>query len=115
MAVSQQAKNQHLLWRAGFGVNAETVKNISAVSHHAFYKVLETASLSQPAYIDVADDTVKGLVLGFQQIADMQQMEKPGTKMDPTLAQYFGLTDHEEVITYFSCALYRKFMIQGGH
>ncbi|HEY2727993.1 MAG TPA: DUF1800 domain-containing protein, partial [Parafilimonas sp.] len=77
MAASQQAKNQHLLWRAGFGVNTETVKNIAAVSHNALYEVLETASLSKPDYIDVADDTVKGLVMGFQQVADMQQMEKP--------------------------------------
>jgi uncharacterized protein (DUF1800 family) len=80
MPVTQQQKNQHLLWRAGFGVNAETIKNIAAVSHHAFYKVLETASHAQPAYIDVADDTVKGLLMGFQQIADMQQMDKPGTQ-----------------------------------
>jgi len=75
MPASQQVKNQHLLWRAGFGVNAETVSNIAVVSHTALYKVLETASLSQAAYIDVANDTVKGLLMGFQQVADMQQMQ----------------------------------------
>ncbi len=80
MTVSQQQKNQHLLWRAGFGVNAETIKNIADVSSNSLYKVLETASLKQPVYIDVADSTVKGLVMGLQQAGEMQQMEKPDTQ-----------------------------------
>jgi uncharacterized protein (DUF1800 family) len=77
MAASQQAKNQHLLWRAGFGINAETIKDIALAPPEAFYAMLETASFSQPPYIDVANGTVKGLMMGIQQIADMQQMEKP--------------------------------------
>jgi uncharacterized protein (DUF1800 family) len=76
MAVTQQAKNQHLLWRAGFGINAETIKNIDVPTPSVLYTVLENASLAKPAYIDVADNTLKGLVIGVQQIADMQQMEK---------------------------------------
>src|SRR5678816_3155785 len=80
MAVSQQVKNQHLLWRAGFGINAKTVSNVSLVSHTALYKVLETASLSKPEYIDVANDTVKGLVMGTQQLDDMQQWQRPDNK-----------------------------------
>jgi uncharacterized protein (DUF1800 family) len=75
MAVSQQVKNQHLLWRAGFGINAESIHNISAVSHNSLYKVLETASLSQPKYFDVASDTLKGLMTGFQDTAQMQPMQ----------------------------------------
>ena len=43
MPVTQQQKNQHLLWRAGFGVNAETINNIDAVSHTALYKTLQTS------------------------------------------------------------------------
>lgn len=77
MPVTQQQKNQHLLWRAGFGINAETIHNIASVSHTALYKTLETASLSKPRYFDVANDTVKGLLMGFQQAVDMQQMQKP--------------------------------------
>lgn len=82
MSATQQRKNQHLLWRAGFGINTETINNIDVPDHKVLYTALENASLSQPNYIDVADNTIKGLVMGFQQAADMQQMEKPETKTD---------------------------------
>src|ERR1041385_7047055 len=77
MPPAQQIKNQHLLWRAGFGINAETVKDIATVPHQVLYGLLETAALPKPKYIDVADDTVKGLMMGIQQVADMQQADKP--------------------------------------
>ena len=80
MPVTQQQKNQHLLWRAGFGVNPETINNIDAVSHTALYKTLHIASKEKPQYIDVASSTVKGLVMGMQQAAEMQQMQKPDDK-----------------------------------
>jgi len=80
MAVSQQVKNQHLLWRAGFGINAETINNIASVSHGALYVVLETASIPQPKYFDVANDTVKGLAMGIQQVAEIQQPQMPDDK-----------------------------------
>ncbi|HVX28446.1 MAG TPA: hypothetical protein VHB70_19010, partial [Parafilimonas sp.] len=68
MSATQQQKNQHLLWRAGFGINTETIKNIDVPDHKVLYTALENASLPQPNYIDVADDTIKGLVMGFQQV-----------------------------------------------
>ena len=80
MPVTQQQKNQHLLWRAGFGVNAETISNIDDVSHTALYKTLQTASLAKPEYFDVADNRIKGLVMGMQQAAEMQQMQNPDDK-----------------------------------
>ncbi|HYK45661.1 MAG TPA: DUF1800 domain-containing protein [Parafilimonas sp.] len=79
MAASQQRKNQHLLWRAGFGVNTETVKDIAVAPPEVLYTMLETASSSRPAYIDVADNTLKGLMMGIQQVAELQQAEKPMT------------------------------------
>ncbi len=82
MSVSQQAKNQHLLWRAGFGINTETIKGIGTVPHKVLYTTLEIASEQQPDYIDVADNTLKGLVMGVQQAGEMQQMEKPDNKQE---------------------------------
>jgi uncharacterized protein (DUF1800 family) len=79
VAASQQRKNQHLLWRAGFGVNTETVKDIAIAPPEVLYTMLETASLPKPAYIDVADNTLKGLMMGIQQVAEMQQADKPKT------------------------------------
>ena len=70
MAASQQRKNQHLLWRAGFGVNTETVKDIAVAPPEVLYTMLETASLPKPAYLDVADNTLKGLMMGIQQVAE---------------------------------------------
>ena len=34
-----------------------------------------TKSWLEPKYFDVANDTVKGLLMGFQQVADMQQYQ----------------------------------------
>lgn len=81
MAATQQLKNQHLLWRAGFGVNVETIKNIAAVPSKILYTTLEQASALKPEYFDVASGTLKGLIMGVQQVADMQQMEKPDNKL----------------------------------
>ena len=72
--------HQHLLWRAGFGVDAKTISNISLASPGALYKVLETGSLSKPKYFDVANNTVKSLVMGTQQANDMQQRQRPENK-----------------------------------
>ncbi|MBS1744578.1 MAG: DUF1800 domain-containing protein [Bacteroidetes bacterium] len=73
MATTQQQKNQHLLWRAGFGVNTANTENLARVGHNAIYSVLELASATTPTYIDVADNAVKGLLMGIQQAVDLEK------------------------------------------
>lgn len=73
MAATQQQKNQHLLWRAGFGINTANSKNISQAKPEVIYTVLEIASSEIPNYIDVADNAVKGLLMGIQQAVDLQK------------------------------------------
>jgi uncharacterized protein (DUF1800 family) len=65
MALPAQIKNQHLLWRAGFGPAAESLSQMRKLQPKDFYKALEKASAGAPTRIDVADNAIKGLVMGL--------------------------------------------------
>lgn len=75
MSLSNQLKNQHLLWRAGFGPAAEQLGDLSNYSPKQFYKALVKASERKPEYIDVADDYLKGLMMGFEEVGRQQKKE----------------------------------------
>ncbi len=68
-----QLKNQHLLWRAGFGPAAEQLNDLSKTSPQKLYKALQKASSKKPDYLESADDYLKGL---FQGAADVGRMER---------------------------------------
>jgi len=67
MSLTNQVKNQHLLWRAGFGPAVEELSDLSKFSPKQLYKGLAKASDKKPEYIDVADDYLKGLMLGIEE------------------------------------------------
>lgn len=73
MGISNQQKNLHLLWRAGFGPAAEELQQITSASPTAYFKALVKASAKEPAYIDVADNALKGLFMGVGDIVRQQQ------------------------------------------
>ena len=75
MALNNLLKNQHLLWRAGFGPAVEQLGDLSHFTPQQFYKALIKASNKKPDYIDVADDYLKGLVMGIQEIGRQQKKE----------------------------------------
>jgi uncharacterized protein (DUF1800 family) len=75
MPLTNQIKNQHLMWRAGFGPAAEQLADLSEVSPKQLYKALQKASSKKPEYIDVADDFLKGLFAGIDE-AGRQQRRK---------------------------------------
>ena len=77
MAVSNQIKNQHLLWRAGFGPWNNTQAELSSIQTKNLYAVLEKKSEPKPEYIDVADDVIKGIVGGVKDIVMMNEELKP--------------------------------------
>jgi len=77
MPLTNQAKNQHLLWRAGFGPVVEELVELSKFSPNQFYKGLVKASDKKPEYIDVADDYLKGLMLGIEEVGRQQKKEMP--------------------------------------
>ena len=65
MNVTNQQKNQHLLWRAGFGPMTEEIGQLGSASQKSYVDALFKASSKQPTYIDVADNGLKGLTMGL--------------------------------------------------
>ena len=73
MVVTNQLKNQHLLWRAGFGPMAEELDQTTHASQKSYFQALAKASRKNPTYIDVADNYIKGLVMGIDEVGKQQQ------------------------------------------
>lgn len=73
--ISIQLKNQHLLWRAGFGPMAEDSTQLATASPKSFFKALQKASSKSPAYLEVADNMLKGLMMGVDDISKMQKKD----------------------------------------
>ncbi len=68
MTVTPQLKNQHLLWRAGFGPMAEEYHQLATASHKSYVNSLFKASAKGPEMIDVADNAIKGLIMGVKEV-----------------------------------------------
>lgn len=66
--VTNQLKNQHLLWRAGFGPIAQEFHQLPKASTTAYVEALFKASSKSPAYIDVASNALKGLMMGVDEV-----------------------------------------------
>ncbi len=75
MSLTNQMKNQHLMWRAGFGPAVEQLSDLSKYSPKQFYAALLKASGKKPDYIDVADDYLKGLWMGIEEVGRQQKKE----------------------------------------
>jgi uncharacterized protein (DUF1800 family) len=68
MPASVQLKNQHLLWRAGFGPAVEQWNNLSKFSPQKLYDALEKASRKEPTPLKVATNFMDGLMNGIDGI-----------------------------------------------
>jgi uncharacterized protein (DUF1800 family) len=77
MPLTNQLKNQHLMWRAGFGPSAEQLGDLSKYTPKQFYKALVKAAEKKPDYIDVADDYLKGVFMGIEEVGRQQKKELP--------------------------------------
>ncbi len=75
MALSNQLKNQHLLWRAGFGPAVEQLDELAFYSSDEIYKALVKASSKKPDYINVADNYLQGLMMGIDQVGRVQKKD----------------------------------------
>ncbi|OQP47022.1 hypothetical protein A4H97_05765 [Niastella yeongjuensis] len=76
MIVTPQLKNQHLLWRAGFGPMAEEYQQLATATHKSYVNALFKASAKGPEMIDVADNALKGLVMGIKEVSNGQKREQ---------------------------------------
>jgi uncharacterized protein (DUF1800 family) len=75
MAVSNRLKNQHLLWRAGFGPMAENAADLDKISPKELWNLVVKTSAKKPEKIEVAQNLVDGLYKGVQDVANMQKKE----------------------------------------
>ena len=75
MSISNRLKNQHLLWRAGFGPMAENAAALETISQKDLWKLLLKTSARKPEKINVAQNLVDGLFKGVQDIAKMGKQE----------------------------------------
>lgn len=75
MPAKNQLLNQHLMWRAGFGPAVEQLGDLSKYTPQQFYKALVKASGKKTEYIDVADDFLKGLMMGIEEVGRQQKKE----------------------------------------
>ncbi len=76
MSLTNQIKNQHLMWRAGFGPAVEQLGDLTKFSPKQFYKALVKASDKKPEYINVADDYLQGLYMGIEEAGRQQQRKE---------------------------------------
>lgn len=93
MAMHPSLKNQHLLWRAGFGPCAEELEQIRTASPKEYYKALEKASAANPTMIDVADNAVKGLVMGIEEAGAQQKRRE----LSPEQRRQFQKQSREDI------------------
>src|SRR5882757_7300033 len=75
MDLTNQRRNQHLFWRAGFGPMAEDLDALATHTQKSFTEALWKAADRPVAYLDVVDNALKGLVMGAGDAAAMQRKE----------------------------------------
>lgn len=73
MPLTIQQKNLHLLSRAGFGVDAKNIAALSSNSSKEVYTLIENSSKIKPNYLDVANNSIKGLLMGIGDVAKIQK------------------------------------------
>ena len=74
--ISLQLKNQHLMWRAGFGPAASQLEQLNTLAPAQLYKALQQAAAKKPVFIDATDDYLKGLFKGIQEEGMRQALAK---------------------------------------
>ena len=74
MPVSNQVKNQHLLWRSGFGPAVEQLNELSKYTPSQYYKAIIKASEKNPAYINVAGEDLINMYEGLMDAGKRSQL-----------------------------------------
>ncbi len=74
--LTKQAKNQHLLWRCGFGIAANEIIPSNSANTKELYSEIENRSSKEPEYFDVASNEFKDIFSGIKSVADIQDIQK---------------------------------------
>ncbi|HMU24939.1 MAG TPA: DUF1800 domain-containing protein, partial [Ferruginibacter sp.] len=70
---SNRIKNQHLLWRAGFGPMAENAASLDEFPTQKLWELLIETSVKKPAKIEVARSLSDGLVKGVGEVIRLEK------------------------------------------
>ena len=81
MSISNQLKNQHLLWRAAYGPMTENVNQLQEVSQKELYRLLLKKSATSPEPLNVAGNLLDGLIKGVQDLGMLQKLSPDQKKM----------------------------------
>jgi uncharacterized protein (DUF1800 family) len=78
MVITNQLKNQHLLWRAGFGPMAEDLNLLATTSQKTLFQNIVKASSKLPQSISVGDNALMELMMGDNAVKkkDLSKEEK---------------------------------------
>ncbi|MBK7936133.1 MAG: DUF1800 domain-containing protein [Lewinellaceae bacterium] len=66
-------KLQHLLWRVGFGPRTKSWEQWAALPESSWWPKLKDDSIPEPVYFDVADNAIKGLLMGVGELGKMER------------------------------------------
>jgi uncharacterized protein (DUF1800 family) len=76
MLLSNRLKNQHLLWRAGFGPMAENASGLETITPVKLWQLLLKTSAKKPERIAVAENLVDGLIKGVDDLVKLEKLSK---------------------------------------
>ena len=76
MALSLQVKNQHLLSRAGFGIAGIEISSLSKIKTKKLFEELVNNSNQNFEAFDVADISIKNLIMGVGEDTNMGTLKK---------------------------------------
>jgi uncharacterized protein (DUF1800 family) len=77
---SPQVKNQHILWRAGFGQSVNDLSEIKNKSTQKVWRHLLQQSSSSPQKIEVAVNLFDGVLKGFTNLSQFESLSKDQKK-----------------------------------
>lgn len=80
MPQNNQINNQHLLWRAAFGPMAENAQQLQSISPIDLWQLLMEKSSKKPSYINVASNSVDGLIKGVKEVVVTENAKREQAK-----------------------------------
>ena len=87
-----QLRLQHLLWRTGFGPATADWKSWESMPEKRWWQAIKEASAATPDHFDVADNALKGMMMGLGEAGKMQRDE-----MDKEAKKKFRKQNREDI------------------
>lgn len=79
--MDNRSKNLHLLWRAGFGPDLNTIRNLDNISTEVLYINLKQELKLKPEEFAVTKNLLRELFLDYENAADAENFQKANKEM----------------------------------